>query len=400
MIGAWWLAIGLAGATSLDEARTRAADGALAVLSAEASRDASQGASIAAIEAALPAVEGFAQVATGQGLTSFGFERPVATQIGIGGQLSWRLIDVATWLRASAARREVRRSEAVTAWARVDARREATARYAAALSASQAAQALASAADEASALSDAIAARVEAGLTPEVDGLRARAEAAVARAQAEEARADAAATCVTLQALIGDAVDGVCTLESVAWAQPATGEGDHPSIQAFRLAMGAATARSDAAAAALGPVLSASGTAAHYIIPASDTQGFGWNVGATLTVPLPGASSVGDQQAGRALAKAADVALEEQRRALSTQAVTAEARHRAAIAAWSARQEAADAAEAAMSRAQALYDAGALDLTDLLDARRAWSDARRLLAVAHGMVGTAVADLEAARGVW
>lgn len=403
MIGLWTLgilaAVG-AESTSLEQVRARAVQEALGVLAAEASRDQAVGQATSAIEGALPAVEGFAQVTTGQGLTGFGFVRPVSTQIGIGGSLSWRVIDVASWLRASSARTDVRRSEAAADWARVDARREATARYAVALGVQEETEALRRVAARSQAVADAVGERVQAGLVPDIDGLRARSDAAVAQAAVAQAEGRLAAACAELQSLLDEAITGACRLEPVSWGTPAEGPAQHPSLRAFALALDASRASSQASGAALGPVLSASGTAAHYIVPASDTQGFGWNVGATLSVPLPGASSVGARQVAVAQQTAAEVALEAQRRALEVQRVTSERQLRAAQEALAAQETSLEASREARDRAEVLYRAGEISLTDLLDAERAWAASLRAVATAKAAVGAALADTEAARGVF
>lgn len=399
MIGVWIAIAGAAWAGDLDVVRAQAVSQALDVLAAEARRAEAAGSRLGAVEQALPSVEAFAQITTGQGLTAFGFERPVAAQIGLGVQGTWRVIDVAAWLRASAAGRAVRQAEATLDWARVDARREATARYAIARGALDEVDALRAGAEEAEALAAQVIARVDAGLAPSVDAARATSDAAIARARVAEAEGRVAAACASLQALVGDEVTGACAPEPVTWGDAGQGAGLHPSLAAFEAALSAARGTAGAAGAALGPVVTASGTAAHYILPGDDVQGFGWNAGATLTVPLPGASSVGARHAASARTEAAEVALEAQRRALTAQRVVAERQLQAAQAALAAREAALEAATEARDRAVSLYDVGRVAITDVLDARRAWADAVQQRALAHAAVGVALADVEAARGV-
>ena len=102
----------------LDEARRLAADRALEVSLARWDAEGARGAFAQWTGAALPSITGFFDVSTGAGRTAFGFDRPVATQWGLGVSASLGLVDPATWAAAVAARRSQRGQEATVAWAR------------------------------------------------------------------------------------------------------------------------------------------------------------------------------------------------------------------------------------------------------------------------------------------
>ncbi|TNE92717.1 MAG: hypothetical protein EP330_00740, partial [Deltaproteobacteria bacterium] len=182
-----WLWLTLAHAMDLDEVRARAVEAAIAVETAEARRTMANSQAWSAVGDTLPSVTGFASVSTGQGFTSFGFERPVQTQTGVGARGQWVLLSPQRWAAAAAARQDLRGQSAMLEWARVDARREATARYAAWWSASRELAARDTAAEDAARAAEAVEALVVAEIRPAAEGARARAEALTAAADRDAA---------------------------------------------------------------------------------------------------------------------------------------------------------------------------------------------------------------------
>jgi hypothetical protein len=106
-----WLAAP-AFALGLEEVRLRAAEQAIAVERARASVEVADAFAWQVTSGALPSVVAFADGSTGAGTTAFGFERPVRTQWGFGGQATWQVIDPALWAAAASARRSARGQEA------------------------------------------------------------------------------------------------------------------------------------------------------------------------------------------------------------------------------------------------------------------------------------------------
>ena len=80
--------------------------------------------------------------------------------------------------------------------------------------------------------------------------------------------------------------------------------------------------------------------------------------------------------------------------------VGAEARYTAAIDVVDAQRASLTASERALHLTQRRFDEGLENLTTLLDARRTRDTAAVSLAAAEGAAGGALAELEAARGVW
>src|SRR5690606_29519476 len=112
---------------------------------------------------------------TGAGLTSFGFERPVATQVGVGVSGRWALVAPGAWAAADAARHTVRGTDALLAWTRVTARRDATLAVAELWSAEAEQAAWQAAADDAARADEAVQSLVSSGLRPAADGAGTRA---------------------------------------------------------------------------------------------------------------------------------------------------------------------------------------------------------------------------------
>ena len=83
----------LAHGVELDEVRARATEVAIEVARAEAETQRRRGLTWQASSGSLPQIDLFASGSTGQGLTSFGFERPVQVQAGVGVNGSWTLVD-------------------------------------------------------------------------------------------------------------------------------------------------------------------------------------------------------------------------------------------------------------------------------------------------------------------
>lgn len=394
-----WLWLTAAFALDLDTARERATAQALGVERAQAAAVEARGDTIAAIEAAMPAIEAFANASTGAGQTAFGFPRPIAAQFGLGARLGWTALDPAAWATATGARQVATAARATEAWARVDARASATAGYASAWATQQERAVLAQLAEDAERLAAVVSERVSAGLAPTVDAQRLTAEVATATARHADADARSVRSCAALQSLIGDPIDGECELEPPIWPTPGEGPRLHPALDALGALLDAAASGHRASAWALGPVLSVDGSVAHYIVPGTGS-GPGWSLGAEASIPLLNAGgSWGGLTAARARVRDAEAAVEEQRRALAAVQIAAARRHAAATTALGARTMAVEASNAARLASEELYLAGVHDLTDLLAARATWAEARVAEAAAHAERGAALAELESARGV-
>lgn len=384
----------------LDEARLLAKEKASAVELARAETDAAEAAARADAGALLPQVTGFADVTVGSGYTAIGFERPVPWQAGVGARGTWTLIDPGRWAAAAAARRTARGQAALLAWARVQARRDATSAYASVHGSTAVADALVGAAEDAARSAEAVADLVRAGVRPPADAARARADAQDLRARAEAARGEVDVACAQLQALLDHTVDGRCTVDAVAFEshEPAAGPADHPALVAFDQAVRASRARGTAAAWAHLPTVSADGTAAFYAVP--ERTGPGWSATVSVDVPLTAPTTgVGDVAEARATTARAEADLDRQVRDLAVATVQARARLRAARRVLEARQAGVEAATEAWRRVDARFAQGLVDLTTWLDARRARIEADVALHRARAELGVALAEVEAAAGV-
>lgn len=385
---------------NLEGARAVAVERAAAVEEATWQAEAADGVADSALQGALPSVSAFGSVSTGAGLTSFGIERQVSTQIGLGFTGSWRILSPEAWAASRSARRTAEGREALLTWARVSARRDATAAYAEALAAQATAAALAEAEADARRALTAVTSLVEAGLRPPADVDRARADALSLAARAAEARGRSATACANLEVLLTLPVDGRCQLAPVAWAEPQPAPaGEHPALVASRAAVGAAQASGREAWARHLPDAGVSATAAEYILPGVGA-GFGWSTTFDLQVPLTLITGgMGDVRASRYGVAVADSRLREQARSLELSLITAQATWDAAQAALTARQGALEAAESAWRQLDQRYAAGLVGITDWLSARQARVEAQVALIAAQAALGVALAELEAARGV-
>lgn len=394
------LLLSMALALDLDEARTQAMAQAVGVLAAEAEADALRGDLREGRERLLPSLSGFAQANTGAGLTPFGFERPVRTLYAVGVEGRWSVINPSAWVRITQARRTATSAEALLDWARLQARRDATVAYARAWSSVGEVDALKTAVEDATSLRDAIADLVNSGLRPTADLARAEAEAAAARARVADATGRASAACAELQGLIGAEVSGRCDLSEPAITAPASSSAAHPAMRAFQLSADASRAAHTAAGWSLAPTIDIDGQVAEYIVP-DRAAGIGYQVIAGITVPiLNGTGNYSALSAARARQRQAEAQLEEQRRRIAIDTISAEARLNAARLSLDAAEQGARAAAEASDRAEALYRAGREALISVLDARRARDDARVAAALARADVIAAVAEVEAARGVF
>jgi len=384
----------------LDEARTRAQERSLDVALARWDAASAQGAAARWTGAALPSIAGFVSGSTGAGFTSFGFERPVAAQVGGGVTGSVVLVDPSTWAAATAARRTVEGREATVRWTRVEARRRATELVAAARSEQSVAIALAGAARDSAREASAVGALVDAGLRPAADAARVRAQELDFTARAREASGRAVAACAALQDLMADPIDGECLVEELPRDPiPEDGQAEHPALAAARAAVGAAEASRASTIASQLPTVSLDGSAAHYTVPGR-AGGFGWGAGFRIAVPLRVAGEgVGELRAADAARGKAEEQLEGRRRELEAARVSAQARWEAAHSVLEARRSGLDAADAALLLVQERYRAGLTSITDLLDARAARTDAAVGLSRADATLWTALAAVEAARGV-
>ncbi len=393
------LVSGTAWSLTLDEARSRATDQAVAVEQARAHRDAAAARAWVASAESLPAVVGFGSVNTGSGFTAFGFPRPVQTQAGAGVRATWALLSPRAWGAATAARQTAIGQEAMVAWAMVEARRSATAGFTAVRGSQAVLDALETAQADAAQAADAVRAQVAAGLRPEADAARAGAEEAGLAADVAAARGAATARCAGLEALLRLPITGVCPLTGPGPGDAEHGPASHPALDAARATLGAQLGAQAAAAGQLLPTLSGTGTAAWYATD-EGAGGLGWSTGIDLTVPLTtlGASARG-VAAARAETSVARLALEDQDRALRVALAAADARVHAAREALSARAQSREAAGSALTLVGERYRNGLAPLTDWIDARRQRDNAAIAHAEAEAEFGSAIAELEAARGV-
>lgn len=393
-----WLWIGVAHALTLEEARAIAEDRAFSVEQALAMADASHADAGVVLASSLPSVVVFADASTGAGFTSFGFERPVRSQFGVGVQGRWTVVAPSSWAAASAARQLAEGQRAMAEWTRVEARRQATVGYALALASARELELRLAAEADALRAEDAVKSMVDAGLRTPAELARVHAEAAAARANRVAAEGEARARCAELQGLLRQDITGNCTLEAPIWAESENTE-DHPALVAAAAALGAAEASTTSAWLGLAPTVEVQGTAAEYL--AGEAGGPGWSasVGADLPV-FSGGSAVRAGQAARSREDAARLALDEQRLALQVAETAAALRLASAKEALAARQDAYTAADAALARVDELYRAGLVGVTDWLAARGARDAAAIALAGAEADLGVAVAELDAARGVW
>ncbi len=393
------LLLSLAHGVELDEVRLRAREVAVEVARAEAEAQRRRGLTWQASSGALPQVSLFATASTGQGLTSFGFDRPVRLQAGVGVNGSWTLVAPGSWAGAVAARHSTRGAEALLDWARVQARRDGTVAVAELWAAQQERLAWQRAEDDARNALVGVQELVTAGLRPPAD--RARSEAVVAQLQAERVAAEGrlVGRCARLQALLRDEVSGQCTDVVVPELVVTEASGAHPALVAAEEAL--AAARSSHTSVVMGrvPTVAATGTAAHYL--ADDRDGFGWSAGVQATLPvLSGGAGAGAMVSASAARDDAALALEAQQLDLSAALVEAEAAHDAARADLDALTRAEAAASEALDLVDARYRQGLEGLEAWLAARRSRDEAAAALARGRGAHLAALAELEAVRGVW
>lgn len=389
----------LAWALDLEGARARAADQAIEVARAEAAVRSASGATWVAASGALPDVGLFATASTGAGLTSFGFQRPVRSQMAIGANGSWTLIAPGSWAAANAAHHTVVGQRALLDWTRVLARRDATAAVAAlwAAEAEQAAWELAAA--DANQAAEGIQSMVDSGLRPGADGARARALAARLRANAATAEGEVAGRCAELQALLREPIDGRCTLDAPESQDPRPADGTHPALVAAQAALRSARAARLGAVLDRAPTVTANGTVGQYV--AGDNSGLGWSAGVDARLPLlSGGEGIGRNRSAAAARDDAQLALEAQERDLAAAVISAEARWRASNTSLQALQLAADAADEAMVLIQARYQEGLEGLEAWQSTRQARDEARVALARGRAEQLGVLADLESVRGVW
>ena len=403
----WLLLLGAAAAApiALDEARDAAVSRGLEVEAARARAAAARGDALAAWSGHLPSVAAFASGSVGSGRTSFGFDRPVGTQVGVGLSASWTVVAPASWAAASAARHTAEGQQALAAWSAVHARRSATVAFSEVVSADAAVSAWSASLDDVRAATGAIEQRVTAGLIPPVDGARARAEVARVAARLRQAEGALSTACATLLGVMGETPLPSCEVAAPSWdsalvaPEPAP-SGTHPAVAASEAALAAAESGLRGAGLERAPSVSLSGTTAAYAAD-GDALAPGWSAGVDVDLPLiTGAETAGELRAGRSEVAVARAELEIQERDLAIVVVSAEARYRAAFATVEAQQAALDAAEAALVQVQQRHAAGISPLQEWLDARRDRDAAAVGLAEARREQLAALAEIEAARGVW
>ncbi|MEZ4318739.1 MAG: TolC family protein [Myxococcota bacterium] len=386
-------------ALDLDAARSRATEHAMDVARAEADAAEARGNTWTSVSGALPNVQLFASASTGAGLTSFGFERPVSTQLGAGVTGTWTLLAPGRWAAADAARHSAKGSRALLDWARVMARRDATLAVADLWAAEIELEAWEAAATDAEQAAQGVQSLVVSGLRPSADGARTRATAAALRARAVEARGLVAGRCAALQALLRDPVSGTCELETPVVDAPREGEGEHPALTAAQEALRAAKAARTGALLDRTPVVTATGTAAQYV--AGSASGIGWSAGVDARLPVfSGGAGIGSTQVAAARRDDAELALEAQQLALEVADIATGARWEAATTGLAALEESAQAAEEALTLVDARYREGLDGLEGWLAARRARDEASVALAQGRAEQLRALAERESVRGVW
>ncbi len=394
-----WVFLALsASALDLEETREAAALKSLEVQQAQARADAARARSGSALGTVLPGVVAFVDASAGAGFTSFGFERPVAWQIGAGLEGTWALVDPARWSAATAARRSSAGQQALLRWSLVEARRSSTIAYSAAWATAVEVELRIGLVADAEKGAEAVASLVEAGLRPPAD--RSRAEAAAARSAAElaSARARAIDACARLNGLILEPITADCDIAEVEWSPVESAEGAHPALEAAREAWRSTKAARGAAWWDLGPAISLRGTVAEYASQ-GNPAGPGWSVGVRAEQPLVAVDEIAGAVAADADVREAEAAMEAQERALAIARVAAEAHYYAAGDALAALERADKAAREAHQLTDERYLAGLEGITAWLDARRQRDEAAVAVALGRAAIGVALADVEAARGV-
>jgi multidrug efflux system outer membrane protein len=253
--------------------------------------------------------------------------------------------------------------------------------------------------------------RVDAGISPQFDGLRARGELAAAEATAAAAADAVRGTGRALQQLAGErpgaapgpaAIVEVSALPRLQGALPLTLPIDllrlRPDLRAAEQALRAAQADSGAADAARRPTLRLPGvltlgTAAGGALLAQLSA----SVAAALSAPLfDGGRLDAELEAAQARERAAVLVYRrtlQQALAQVEAALSAEAASRARIA---AQQRALQEADTAVQQARALYTAGLAGLLDVLDAQRSALERRQALLRMQGDTARAgIATFEA-----
>lgn len=395
-----WAPTVLAAPLTLEAAREVAVSQAIAVEQAAAAADRAQATAKGVRAGALPSVTAEAGASFGSGFTAFGFPRPVQQQYSVGVGAAWSVVAPSTWGAAAAARRTAEGTVAMAEWARLEARRQATTAFTAALAAEHEAAAWERSSTAASRISEVVQELVGRGLRPPAEAARARADAAAAHAERATARAAAAARCAELLALLRrlDGPTAQCELVPPAPQVPREAPPAHPALTAAALALDAATSTRAGAVGGFLPTLDLDAGAAWY--RADDGGGPGWSAGADLAVPIFASGlRAAELDAADAALVEARLTLEGERLRLLAALAAAEVRHSAAQEALQAREEAVTAAQAAQELVQARYQTGVDDLTTLLQARQAWEQAAVARARAEAELGAALAALEAARGV-
>jgi NodT family efflux transporter outer membrane factor (OMF) lipoprotein len=318
-----------------------------------------------------------------------------------------------TRLRASAAARRAKASEADLAAARLDARSAAARLYFAIRSAqgqAEAAESNVASLTETLALVDA---RAAAGLAPQFDVAQARAALAAATARPPALRQAEISARLALEALIGapagslkpvlGAAAPLTTPKSDAALAPASVLARRPDLQSAELLFAAAGYDARAARRDFWPRVTLSGlVGGQSVSPETFVSGSGalYNAAAAAAAPvfsfgrLEAARDGADarlQQAMIAYRRAATYALADVERALAARKDAA-ARQAALT---TAREAARDQAGLARER----YVAGLSPLLDVLVAERASFDAEAALAIADADAASAYADLSAAMGL-
>lgn len=395
-------------AIDLSHARVASMNQAIGVLRQQAVLDEVRGASTEAIADVLPQIGVFASATTVSGPNPFG--RFTSRQAQAGVAASWQLVAPGGWAAAASIRSTVRGQTALLEWSEALARRDATIRFAEAVSAVEVVEALRTAENDAAEAARGIQSLADAGLRPLADAVQADAVAASLTARRVAAEGEVGATCAALQAQMGAPIDGHCSLvEPSSWPEPGTTEAVHPALRAAREAVNAARRLRTAAIGERAPTIVGTAEAAQGVgsaVVGDDTDDArdlsGLSLSAGLRADLPvissGAGIAGVRQA-TATREAVEVALDEQERLLASGRVAADARYAAALAGVEASRRSRAAAREALALVEARYEQGLADLPTFIEARRSRDDALVALALARAEVGRALAELEANLGI-
>jgi outer membrane protein TolC len=385
--------LALAARLELAEVQARAETRSWSVLGAQARVEGAEGRQLQARAALLPQAEATAGFSSA-GL--LGAEPPPWTPaLGLSGAWSLWSLQLLEGSRASGSDLEAARASAELSAAM--ARQAATSAWARAWGAQAELQRRQRMVEDMSQAAAALRQRVEAGLGPPADALRAQAELARLQAEATEAEGRARTSCALLLGLLREDLQQGCELVEAGLPLPRDGRGLHPALALSEALERGAERRVGAARGALWPTLGAQ-AALERELGEGAPEAAAWSAGLGAELPL-GGGRLGALQAARAAEVEAGLSREARAVELQVALEAAQARWRSAEQGLEARGLAAEAARAARAEADQLHAAGLLSSPDWLELRRLDEEAGRLLILAEVERLLALAELEGARGV-